>query len=115
MIVGQPQNTRPAFWRERFFLPTLFLWVVVVASALAVVYVAYDNRVKLNQLENLRREQSRLQVVWGQYLLEESTWAAHGRLEKIAQEKLLMRVPTAENIVKVTINDVKPVIGRVSQ
>ncbi|MFT7222679.1 MAG: cell division protein FtsL [Cellvibrionaceae bacterium] len=80
----------------------IFSWVAVVASSLAVVYVSHDSRVKFNELENLRRDQSRLQVVWGQYLLEESTWAAYGRIEKLAQEKLSMQVPESRRIIQVT-------------
>lgn len=78
------------------------LWLMLIASAFAVIYVTYDTRVKFNLLETLRREQNQLQVVWGQYLLEESTWAAYGRVEKIAQEKLLMQVPDTEDIIMVT-------------
>lgn len=80
----------------------VFLWISAMASSLAVIYVAHDNRVKFNQLENLRREQSHLQVVWGQYLLEESTWAAYERVERLAQEQLSMQVPRSEQMIKIT-------------
>ena len=94
-----PLLMRPAFWW------LLLLWLAVMVSSLAVVYVAYDNRVKFNELEELRREQSRLQVMWGQYLLEESTWAAYGRVEKIAREQLLMQVPESQRIIKLVPAD----------
>lgn len=82
-------------------LLTAVLWLLVILSALVVVYVTYDTRVKFNALETLRREQGQLQLVWGQYLLEESTWAAYGRIEKLAEDKLSMQVPKAENIIMV--------------
>lgn len=88
-------------WQQQNFWFVVILWVTVVGSALGVVYVTYDTRVKFNQLENLRREQSQLQVVWGQYLLEESTWAAYGRVEKLAQESLSMQVPESHSIITV--------------
>ena len=78
------------------------LWLGVIGSALGVIYVSHDARHYLNTLETLRREQSQLQLAWGQYLLEESTWSAYGRVEKLAAEKLSMAVPTANHIVTVT-------------
>ena len=85
----------------KFLCLAVLLWLALIASALGVVYVTYDTRVKFNALETLRREQSQLQVIWGQYLLEESTWAAYGRVEKLAEEKLSMTVPSAENIMMI--------------
>jgi cell division protein FtsL len=90
------------FFASSSFFWLVFFWLSVMASSLAVIYVAYDNRVKFNQLENLRREQSHLQVVWGQYLLEESTWAAYERVERIAREQLSMQVPRSEQMVEIT-------------
>ena len=75
------------------------LWLVVVASALGVVYTTHEGRQQLNALETLRREAVQLQVEWGQYLLEQSTWAAYSRIEQIAVGKLDMQVPEAQQIV----------------
>jgi len=86
--------------RSMFVL--LVLWLALISSSFAVIYVTYDNRVKFNLLETLRREQNQLQIVWGQYLLEESTWAAYGRIEKLAEEELSMQVPDSEKIIMVT-------------
>ena len=86
----------------QLLLTAAALWLALIASAFAVVYVTYDTRVKFNLLETLRREQNQLQVVWGQYLLEESAWAAYGRVEKLAQEKLSMRVPDSQEIIMVS-------------
>ena len=80
----------------------IVLWIATLVSALAVVYVTYDTRVKFNTLENLRREKNHLQVIWGQYLLEESAWAAYARVENLAQEKLSMQVPSANEIIMVS-------------
>ena len=59
----------------------------------------------INQLETLRREASHLQVEWGQYLLEESTWAAYSRIEHIANKELSMIAPTTEHVVMVPSDD----------
>ena len=50
----------------------------------------------------LEAEQKRmrdLDVEWGQLRLEQSTWAAHGRIEKVARERLHMNVPQAGRVV----------------
>ncbi len=77
------------------------LWLLVIASALAVVASTHQVRRHVAELETLRREAAELEVVWGQYLLEQSTWAAYSRIERLATEELQMQIPTAEQIVMV--------------
>ena len=79
------------------------LWLATIISSLTVVYVKYETRLKYNQLEVLQRQKNHLQVVWGQYLLEESTWAAYNRVEQIAKDDLDMQVPAANHIVVVDL------------
>ncbi|RYY03603.1 MAG: cell division protein FtsL [Gammaproteobacteria bacterium] len=81
------------------------LWISVIGSALAVVASTQQVRRDVNQLETLRREASHLQVEWGQYLLEESTWAAYSRIEGIANKEINMIAPTTEHIVMVPNDD----------
>ena len=85
----------------RYLLILMVLWLSTVASALAVVYVTYDTRLKYQQLETLRRQENSLQIAWSQYLLEESAWAAYSRTEEIAKQQLAMQSPTADHIVVV--------------
>lgn len=82
--------------------PLVALWLLVLASALAVVASTHEVRRQVDQLETLRREAVELEVVWGQYLLEQSTWAAYSRIERLAVDELDMQVPEAEQIVMVT-------------
>ena len=77
------------------------LWCVVLASALGVVYTTHQSRQLISKLETAKRETGKLQVVWGQYLLEQSTWAAYSRIEQVAVEKLEMQVPKTKDIVVV--------------
>jgi cell division protein FtsL len=86
-------------------LVAVFLWVLVIISALGVVGSTQDVRLAVNRLEILRREAGQLQVEWGQYLLEQSTWAAYGRVEGIAVQELNMLAPTSERVVMVTGNE----------
>ena len=83
----------------------VFMWLLVLISALAVVYSVFDSRVKFNALESLRAEHTALQVAWGQYLLEESTWASYGRVERIATEALSMKVPEPRQTILVRSNE----------
>jgi cell division protein FtsL len=49
----------------------------------------------------LQKEQElakQLDVEWGQLQLEQSTWAMHARIEKVASGKLMMRVPPATRV-----------------
>ncbi len=91
----------------KMFILIIFLWLALIASSLAIVVVTYEARADFNNLEALRREQNKLQVVLGQYLLEESTWASFNRIEKIASESLQMQVPKEEHIIMIT-SKVKP-------
>lgn len=74
---------------------------VLVALFCALSIVASNHRARKLFVE-LDREQERmhaLDVEWGQLQLEQSTWANHARVEKIAREKLLMKAPLATQVV----------------
>ncbi|WP_020207924.1 cell division protein FtsL [Gilvimarinus chinensis] len=75
------------------------LWSACVVSALAVVSVTQQVRRNIDELESLRRESAELQVQWGQYLLEQSTWASYSRVEAKARRELNMHVPQVEQII----------------
>lgn len=77
------------------------VWVGVIASALAVVYVSHNCRMLYGELASLEQEYNRMQVEWGQYLLEQSALASLSSIEQIAHEKLNMRAPTPDDIVVV--------------
>ena len=71
----------------------IVLWLVVLASAIGVVYSTYLSRQLFNEFESLKREENELQVEWGQLLLEKSTWSAQVRVERLAKNKLDMLPP----------------------
>lgn len=77
------------------------LWLAVMVSAIGVAYASHLCRLLYGELALLQREENRLQVEWGQYLLEQSSWGALGRIERIAAEKLAMHVPQTSEIVVV--------------
>jgi len=77
----------------------VLLWLLVMVSAIAVVNITHSSRLKLNQLEQLRRDSNQLQIIWGQLLLEQGTWADYGRVEKLAHQKLKMKSPEIHEMV----------------
>ncbi len=75
------------------FLIISIVWILVIGSAVAVVYSTHESRQLFHQLESLRREKNALQVEWGQLLLEKSTWSSQVRIERIAEKRLGMVSP----------------------
>lgn len=75
------------------------LLVMVVSSAVAVVYARHESRKQFVELQQLSRERDELDIEWGRLQLEQGAWSAHGRIERIAREKLNMRLPVANNTV----------------
>ncbi len=77
------------------------VWVLVVVSALAVAYSAHWSRVLLNQVAAEMDQREDAQAEWGRLILEQSTWTAHSRVEKLATSELEMRVPQASEVILV--------------
>lgn len=69
---------------------------LVVLSALAVVDSQHRSRALFVELQALERDAANLETEWGRLQLEQSTWATHGRIERIAREELDMRLPGLE-------------------
>jgi cell division protein FtsL len=93
------QNQRPI--TPGMLLAIALVWLLVLISALAVVASTQQVRRQTDELEVLRKQASQLQVQWGQYLLERSTWAAYGRVESIAVSELNMKAPISDEIVMI--------------
>lgn len=79
----------------------VILTVLVIFSALGVVYSAYKYRQLFNQHQQFSQQRDQLQVEWGQLLLEQSALSAHNRIEKIVTGQLGMYVPAPDEIVVV--------------
>lgn len=76
----------------------LLLLAILVACALSLVGSQHKARKLYVELQKEHELAKQLEVEWGQLQLEQSTWAMHGRIEKIATQKLNMRVPPASRI-----------------
>ncbi len=75
------------------------LATAVLGSALGVVYSKYQTRKLFVELQTLEKIRDEMNVEWGQLRLEESTWGTHGRVERIARERLGMVMPPVEAVV----------------
>ncbi|KON81072.1 cell division protein FtsL [Azoarcus sp. PA01] len=78
-----------------------FLVALVVSSALGVVAAQHQARKLFSELEREQARAQGLEVEWGQLQLEQSTWAAHARVEKIARERIGMRPPAPGQVLTV--------------
>jgi cell division protein FtsL len=76
----------------------LVLLAFVVGCALAVVTSQHQARKLYVELQKEQELAKQLEVEWGQLQLEQSTWAMHARIEKIAARELGMRVPSAARV-----------------
>ena len=78
------------------------LGVALLVSAVATVYVQHHRRMQFVELRKLERERDAMQVEWGQLKLEQSTWATHDRIARLAQGKLDLHMPPAAEVVLVS-------------
>jgi cell division protein FtsL len=84
--------------QARWRLLVAVLWVAVLGSALGVVYGKQEARNRFNELQKLTNQRDDLDIEWGQLQLEQSTWATHGRVERVAHDELGMVTPLASDL-----------------
>ncbi len=75
----------------------LLLLAALTACALALVTSQHQARKLFSQIEQEQERTRSLEVEYGQLQLEQSTWAMHARVQKLA-ESLGMRRPEAARI-----------------
>ena len=76
----------------------LVLLAAVTACALALVTSQHQARKLYVELQKEQEAAKQIEVEWGQLQLEQSTWATHARVEKLAVQSLGMRVPPASRV-----------------
>ena len=84
---------------NRGVLGMVLLTAAVGVSAIGVVWAKHESRKRFVQLQNLQEQQAHMDVEFGQLQLEQSTWATHGRIERLARQKLDMHIPTPDEVV----------------
>ena len=76
----------------------LILFAVLIACALSLVTSQHKARKLYVELQMEQELAKQVGIEWGQLQLEQSTWAMHARIEKIASGQLRMRVPPASRV-----------------
>lgn len=77
----------------------MLLLPLVLVSALAVVAVKYSMRLHFTELQRQLRTYDTIAVEWSRLQLEENTWSAHGRIERLARKSLKLQVPNQQQII----------------
>jgi cell division protein FtsL len=71
----------------------LILLGILVGCGLMLVTSQHQARKLYVELQKEQDLAKQLDIEWGQLQLEQSTWATHARIEKIAARNLNMRIP----------------------
>lgn len=87
------------------FRVNMLLLLIAVACALGVVTAQDRTRKLFTELQREKERGQAMEVEWGQLQLEQSTWAAPARVEKVAMQKLQMHLPRPEKPGYVVIAD----------
>ncbi|MDI1291995.1 MAG: cell division protein FtsL [Methylobacter sp.] len=75
------------------------LILVLLISALAVIYSKYQSRLIFIDIQKQERALDQYEVEWGQLQLELTTLAEQNRVEQVAREQLKLVMPLRERIV----------------
>lgn len=79
--------------------PLLTVIMLVIISAVAVIYSKHLNRNEFIQLQQLEKQRDLLNEEWGRLLLEQSTWGSPSRVEQQVRSRLDMVVPSSDRTV----------------
>jgi cell division protein FtsL len=84
-------------WKETVLLG--FIGTSLMTTSLSIVYVKYATRQMFSELSQLQSSRDALNNEWTQLLLEQSTLATDGRVDRMANEKLNMHPPQSKDVV----------------
>lgn len=84
----------------------LILFFALIFASLGLVNSQHKARKLYIELDQMSQTAKQYEQEYGQLQLEQSTWAMHSRVERIAADQLQMQVPDAKRIQLVTIGEV---------
>jgi cell division protein FtsL len=84
--------------RGLLFIAVAVLWVAVLGSAAGAIWCKHRSREMFVELESLNAQRDNLEIEWGQLQLEQSAWATHAFVERVASTKLRMATPPPKEI-----------------
>jgi len=76
------------------------LLILVLGSALTVIYVKYQSQVLFADLRSVQKQQDQQIIEWGRLQLQNSTLATHSNVESRARKDLKMRLPQDVELVR---------------
>jgi cell division protein FtsL len=74
------------------------LWLAALGSAAGAIWCKHRSREMFVELESLNARRDNLEIEWGQLQLEQSAWATHAFVERVASTKLRMATPPPKEI-----------------
>lgn len=77
----------------------LILWIMVISSALTIIYLRHIERKTFNESQILSRQLNQLKLERGQLLLEQSMWTSPSRIQKLARQQLNMQSARPEALI----------------
>ena len=85
--------------RRRILIVVTLLFSMLLASAILLIYSKHQSRKFFVELQQLKYQVDVLNTEWSQLQLEQSAWSGHGRIERIARNRLSMVVPEPGDVV----------------
>lgn len=84
----------------------LILFFCLIFAALGLVNAQHKARKLYIELDQISKAAKQYEQEYGQLQLEQSTWAMHSRVERVATNQLQMQVPDSKRIQVVTMSNV---------
>ncbi|MCG6937642.1 MAG: cell division protein FtsL [Gammaproteobacteria bacterium] len=85
--------------RRRILFIVTLLFSMLLGSAILLVYSKHQSRKLFVELQQLKYQVDILNTEWSQLQLEQSAWSGHGRIERIARNRLSMVMPEPGDVV----------------
>ena len=101
---GFRMNATDVWQISRHGLVIAILSLMLIISAFGVIYLKDLNRRLFIHYQNAQQTEQNYTVQYSKLLLEQSAWSTQARVQRIAQTKLNMIVPSAKNVVMVEYN-----------
>lgn len=92
-VISTEMRGRERGGSRQLLLCNAALLLLILVSAFAAIYSTHACRALYTQLQELESSQWYLQEDYGRLLLEQSTWASHYRVERVARGDLGMTAP----------------------
>ncbi len=84
---------------NRVLIVVTVLFALLLGSAILLVYSKHQSRKVFVELQQLKYQVDALNTEWSQLQLEQSAWSGHGRIERIARNRLSMVMPEPADVV----------------